>query len=149
MKYLLILLLFCSCSANYHLKQALKKRPELADSITKYVPYVKDTTIYVKIYVKGDSSSQNSKQIIDSLQRVFNDSFTTVYQLVDSLGNVKTKVIRKPFYVHDSIDVIIYDTIETKCPPQVIVEEGYKKMWVWLLIAIFVGIYGMTIFLIK
>jgi hypothetical protein len=149
MKYLLILLLFCSCSAEYHLKQALKKNPKLGDSAIKYVPYIKDTTIYVKIYVKGDSTTQNSKQIIDSLQRVFNDSFTTVYQLVDSLGNVKTNVVRKPFYVHDSINVIICDTIQTKCPPQIIVEEGYNKMWFWLLIVIFVGIYGLTIYLIK
>ena len=149
MKYLLILLLFCSCSAEYHLRQAIKLNPKLVDSAIKYVPYIKDTTIYVKIYVKGDSTSQNSKQIIDSLQRVFNDSFTTVYQLVDSLGNVKTNVVRKPFYVHDSIPFEVKIKIPCKFPPQIIVQEGYNKMWFWLLIAIFVGIYGLTIYLIK
>lgn len=149
MKYLLILLLFCSCSAEYHLKKALKKNPKLGDSTTKYIPYTKDTTIYVNIYIKGDTGTQFSKRMLDSLQQVYNDSFTSVFQLVDSLGNVKTEVIRKPFYIHDSVDVIIHDTIQTKCPPQITVQEGYKKQWVWLLIIIFVGIYGFTIILIK
>ena len=36
------------------------------------VPYFKDTTIYKTIYIPGDSSSQSTKLIIDSLNKFSN-----------------------------------------------------------------------------
>jgi len=102
---LLFSLFLVSCSADFHLKKAISKNPHLLDSTIKYVPYQKDTIIYHTIYIKGDTGTQEVKRFVDSLQRVYNDSFTTVLQLVDSLGNLKTTVIRKPYAVHDTLEL--------------------------------------------
>jgi hypothetical protein len=124
-RIIILLIFLSSCSANWHLKRAILKNPKLLDSTVKYVPYYKDTTIYRTLYIKGDTNTQETKKVIDSLQRVYNDSFTTVYQLVDSLGNLKTKVIRKPFAVHDTVNIVIKDTIEVSVPAQFKVESDY------------------------
>lgn len=137
MRYLILLLLITSCSANWHLKQAIKKDPKLGEKEKITVTYLKDTTIYKTIYIPGDSSSQSTKLIIDSLNRIYNDSFTTVYQLVDSLGNAKTTVIRKPRFIHDTTYVQIRDTIQIEGKKQIIVKESTPNyIWVLLLISI-------------
>lgn len=138
MKYITIFLgLFLyGCSSEFHLKQLVKRNPHLLDSSIKYVPYYKDTTIYITIYIKGDTNSQETKRVIDSIQQVYNDSFTTVLQLVDSLGNLKTTVIRKPFAIYDSIEVIIHDTIKVPCPEQFQLPEEKTPNYIWVLILI-------------
>lgn len=138
MKYLIFILtlLILGCSSDFHLKRAIAKNPKLLESTIKYVPYYKDTIIYITVYIKGDTNTQESKQIIDSLQRIYNDSFTTVYQLVDSIGNLKTTVIRKPFVVHDSIEVIIRDTIKVPCPEQFKQSEEKTPNYIWVLILV-------------
>lgn len=120
---LLSILFLFGCSSEYHLKKAIKKNPKLLDSTIKYIPYQKDTIIYHEIYIKGDSSSQESKRIFDSIQQVYNDSFTNVYQLVDSLGNLRTTVVRKPYYVKDTILITIRDTISVTAPSKYIIES--------------------------
>jgi len=141
MRYLLIILtlILVSCSSEWHMKQALKKNPKLADSSVKYVPYYKDTTITVKII--GDTSDQAVKysewykKIADSAMIVFSDSFTHVTQELDSLGKLKTKVIRLPYEVKQL--VTIHDTIQVKMPPQVIVKNEIGSFtWILILIAI-------------
>jgi hypothetical protein len=142
-RFLFFLLVLQSCSANYHLKQALKKDPRLGDSTTKFVPYYKDTTIVITII--GDTSDQTLKfkqwykQATDSMSIAFNDSFVQVNQTIDSLGNLKTKVVRKPYNV--TTEVIIHDTIKVQMPPIITLpEKEFKVMWyVWLFLVIFVG----------
>lgn len=130
MKYLLILLLLTSCSANWHLKKAIKRNPKLLDSTTEYVPYQKDTTIYRTIYIKGDTNTQETKRVIDSLQQVYNDSFTTVWQLTDSLGNLKTQVIRKPFPVHDTVYIEIKGEVPVTVPSNIqLPQKEEKSIW--------------------
>jgi hypothetical protein len=137
MKYLLIILslILVSCSSEWHMKQALKKNPKLADSSVKYVPYYKDTTITIKIV--GDTSDQKVKyaewfkKISDSTMVVFSDSFTHVTQELDSLGKLKTRVIRLPYEVKQV--VTIHDTIAVKLPPQVIVKQEVGS-FTWILI---------------
>jgi len=130
-KLILLIILLSSCSANYHLKMALKKNPKLGDSTTVLVPYYKDTTITFTII--GDTSDQAKKfkewykQASDSMTIAFNDSFVQVSQVIDSLGNLKTKVIRKPF-LH-TIQVIIHDTVKVKMPPAIILQEKKQTMW--------------------
>lgn len=138
MKYIIIILgLFLyGCSAEYHLERAIKKNPKLLDSTVKYVPYQKDTTIYITVYIKGDTNTQETKRLLDSIQQVYNDSFTTVLQLVDSFGNLKTTVIRKPYAVHDSVEVIIHDTIKVSCPEQFKIPKEKTPNWIWGLILV-------------
>jgi hypothetical protein len=143
-RFLFFLLVLQSCSANYHLKRALKKDPRLGDSTTVLVPYYKDTTIVITII--GDTSDQSVKfkqwykQATDSMSIAFNDSFVQVSQTIDSLGNLKTKVIRKPY--KDTIQLIIHDTIRYAIAPRITVEEkGFKiNSYIWALLAIFVAV---------
>ena len=141
MKYLLIILslILVSCSSEWHMKRALKKNPKLADSSVKYVPYYKDTVVTIQIV--GDTSDQSIKfaewykKIADSTMIVFSDSFTHVTQELDSLGKLKTKVVRLPYEVKQL--VTIHDTIQVKTPPQVIVKKEIGGFtWVLILIAI-------------
>jgi hypothetical protein len=142
-RFLFFLLVLQSCSANYHLKQALKKDPRLGDSTVKLVPYYKDTNIVINIV--GDTSNQDVKfkkwykQAMDSVAVAYNDSFVQVNQTIDSLGNLKTKVIRKPYTI--TTQVIIHDTVEIKIPPAITVKNGFEIKWyIWALLAIFVAI---------
>jgi hypothetical protein len=141
-RFLFFLLVVSSCSADYHLKQAIKKNPKLGDSTVKLVPYYKDTNIVITII--GDTSDQNVKfkqwykQAMDSVTVAYNDSFVQVNQTIDSLGNLKTKVIRKPYTI--TTQVIIHDTVEIKIPPAITVKNGFEIKWyIWLLLAIFVA----------
>lgn len=130
-KLILLLAVLSSCSSQYHLRMALKKDPRLGDSTTKLVPYYKDTTIVFTIV--GDTSDQAKKfkewykQASDSMTIAFNDSFVQVSQVIDSLGNLKTKVIRKPF-TH-SIQVIIHDTVKVQMPPAIVLKEKKQTIW--------------------
>jgi len=56
----------------------------------------------------------------------FNDSFVQVSQVIDSLGNLKTKVIRKPFVSY--IRVTINETVKMKVPPRIVLKEK-QTMW--------------------
>lgn len=145
MKYLLILILFLtSCSAEWYLKQVVKKNPKYGLKETILVPYAKDTVIYKTIILSGDSSTQHSKLLIDSLSKVFNDSFTTVYQLVDSLGNTKTSVVRKPRLIHDTTYIEIRDTIPIEAKPQIIIQEK-TPTYIWVLICVCIILFLLTI----
>ena len=136
---IILSLILVSCSSEWHMKRALKKNPKLADSSVKYVPYYKDTVVTIQIV--GDTSDQSIKfaewykKIADSTMIVFSDSFTHVTQELDSLGKLKTKVVRLPYEVKQL--VTIHDTIQVKLPPQVIVKKEIGGFtWVLILIAI-------------
>ncbi len=134
MKYFLIILSFLlvSCSAEWHMRRAIHKNPRLGDSTISYIPYYKDTNIVINII--GDTSDQTVryqdwyKQAMDSMTVAYNDSFVIVNQQIDSLGNLKTEVVRKPYEVE--VEVIIHDTIPVKVPPSVIIEEVVSD-WIW------------------
>jgi len=136
---IILSLILVSCSSEWHMKRALKKNPKLADSSVKYVSYYKDTVVTIQIV--GDTSDQSIKfaewykKIADSTMIVFSDSFTHVTQELDSLGKLKTKVVRLPYEVKHL--VTIHDTIQVKLPPQVIVKKEIGGFtWVLILIAI-------------
>lgn len=144
MRYLLLLLILSSCSAEWHLRKAIKKNPEYSKTKEILVPYRKDTTIYVNIFIKGDSSTQESKLIIDSLNKIYNDSFTTVYQLVDSLGKVKTSVVRKPYAIHDTILVSVTDTFIVEVPATAIAKDKIPN-YIWVLVLFTIIIFLLTL----
>ena len=131
-----------SCSASWHLKQAVKKNPKLLDSTTKYVPYYKDTNIVINII--GDTSNQTLKykewykQITDSAANVYEDSLLKITQQLDSLGNLKTKVIKKTYKVETKVH--IKDSVPCNCPPQFIIEKiepKYNKTLIIIAIILF------------
>lgn len=133
-----------SCSSAWHLKQAVKKNPKLLDSTTKYVSYYKDTNIVINII--GDTSDQTLKykewykQIVDSAANVYEDSILKVTQQLDSLGNLKTNVIKKPHKVE--VPVHIKDSVPCNCPPQFIneiVEPDYNKTLIIIAIILFLS----------
>jgi hypothetical protein len=139
MKYLIIILaLLSSCTAEWHLKQAIKKNPKYGDSTYKTVIFKKDTLIKIYDTIPGDSSFQSTVFYRDSLNKVFSDSFTTVYQTVDSLNKVKTTVVRRPIFIHDSILVSVRDTVKVEVPKTIELKEGYPIWYFWVLITIFV-----------
>lgn len=147
MRYLLVFLMFLgSCSAEYHLKQAIKKNPKYGDSTYKTIITEKIKTIIVYDTIPGDSNIQYTTHLVDSLHKVYNDSFTTVYQIINSLGKVKTVVVRKPIYLHDTISVTLRDTIKLACPKQIVVQDGYPKWYFWLGLVIFVLILTIIVF---
>jgi hypothetical protein len=59
---------------------------------------------------------------------------------VDSLNKVKTTVVRRPIFIHDSILVSVRDTVKVEVPKTIEVKEGYPLWYFWVLIAIFVFI---------
>ena len=142
--FLTLLVILSACSAEYHLKKAVEKNPKYGEKEKIMVPYFKDTTIYKTIYIPGDSSSQSTKLIIDSLNKVYNDSFTTVYQLVDSLGNVKTTVARKPRFIHDTTYIQIKDTFYVEGKKQIIVEENIPN-YIWSLLFVCIILFLLTL----
>lgn len=129
-----------SCTAEWHLKQAIKKNPKYGDSTYKTVIFKKDTLIKIYDTIPGDSSFQLTLFYRDSLNKVFSDSFTTVYQSIDSLNKVKTTVVRRPIYVHDSMLVNVVDTARVYIPKTIEVKQGYPMWYFWVLIVIFVFI---------
>jgi len=150
-KLICFILILSSCSAEYHLQKAIKKNPSYGDSTTKTIYHIIDTTIYKIIEVKGDTNEQIKtweelkKKIYLQFSEVYNDSFTNVTQKLDSVGDLKTKVIRKPFVIHDTTVLKVIDTFYTKCPPAITIQEGYPKFWFWIIITIFVLVIGYLI----
>jgi hypothetical protein len=108
MKYLIILLLVCSCSVNYHLNKAIKKGyrcDTVSDTIrvTKvdsFLIWKHDTTYWVKVITSKDTIIHYKTSYIPKTRyeirfdyKRFNDSLRTIRQMYkDSLRNaLKTR----------------------------------------------------------
>lgn len=150
MKYLNIIVLFLfltSCSAEWHLKRAIKKNPSYGDSTKTTTLVIVHDTIRDTLFVpdhKFEFTVDSLHNLMDSFNMVYNDSFVYIYGKLDSLGKLtfkgKVKERRIPY------EVIVHDTVlvESKCPPNVTVINGYPKWYLWVLISIFA-----TVILIK
>jgi uncharacterized protein (DUF111 family) len=120
-RVLLIAILLSSCSAQWHLKKACKKQPDICQ----------EQTIKIDTFVVRDTFSYHDTFITKAIDTISIDT-----------GSVQVKIIRE----HDVIRTIItqkpdtaFITIEKKLPPQVIYEEHWFKWWYLLIIfAIFV-----------
>lgn len=150
MRYLLVFLMFLgSCSADWHLKQAIKKNPKLGDSSVFQKVIIHNDTIHDTIFVpkKDFEFTLNLLEgLMDSLQLVYSDSFIEIYGKLDSANNakfkgkVKERYVPYTVYVHDSI------LVESKCPPNVTIIEGYPKWYFWIGLVIFVLILVILVF---
>ena len=115
---ILITLLLTSCSAQWHIKRAIKKDPSI----------ITDTVIFDTVVIREE--------------RVLRDTFlTTEYDTITMEDSfVYTQVIREKdiikVYTKCKADTI---RITKKLPPQVIYKEPWFKWWYFLIIfAIFV-----------
>jgi hypothetical protein len=148
MKYIIILIaLLSSCSAEWHLKRAVKKNPKYGDSTKVYIPYIKDTTIYVQL--PGDTNETSLKfrdwynRAKDSTATLYKDSMLHIYQKLDSLGNVKTKIIRTPYILE--VPITIHDTIPVNCPPTISVEDNKWSTFDWILLFVSIVLFLLLI----
>jgi hypothetical protein len=55
MKYILAIVLLCSCSAQWHLERARKKDPSIFTKMD--TTYIHDTTVYTQAYIHEDTFS--------------------------------------------------------------------------------------------
>lgn len=121
MKYILAILLLSSCSAQWHLKRAIKKDPNI---LTEQV-------VRIDTFVVRDTFEYRDTFITNSFDTITIDT-----------GSVQVKIIRE----HDIIRTFIkqkpdtaYITIEKTLPPQLVYVEPWFKWWYLLIIfAIFV-----------
>ena len=130
-----------SCSAEWHLRKAVSKNPEYG-KVKKEVKFIiyRDT-IHDTIIVPSHDFHfvlDSLHNYMDSFHMVYNDSFVTILGKLDSVGKLKFKGTVKERLV--PYEVIVHDTIKvtTECPPNIVVNNGYPKWYLWLLIAIFV-----------
>ena len=121
MRVLLIAILLSSCSAQWHLKKACKKQPDICQ----------EQIIKIDTFVVRNTFSYHDTFITKAIDTISIDT-----------GSVQVKIIRE----HDVIRTVItqkpdtaFITIEKKLPPQVIYKEHWFKWWYLLIIfAIFV-----------
>lgn len=121
MKYILAILLLSSCSAQWHLKRAIKKDPNI----------LIEQVVRIDTFVVRDTFEYRDTFITNSFDTITIDT-----------GSVQVKIIRE----HDIIRTYIkqkpdtaYITIEKTLPPQLVYVEPWFKWWYLLIIfAIFV-----------
>lgn len=121
MRALLIAILLSSCSAQWHLKKACKKQPDICQ----------EQSIKIDTFVVRDTF-------------VYRDTFVTknIDTITIDTGSVQVRIIRE----HDVIRTTItqkpdtaFITIEKQLPPRVVYKEHWFKWWYLLIIfAIFV-----------
>lgn len=116
MKYILAILLLSSCSAQWHLKRACKKQPEICQ----------EQVIQIDTFVVRDTFEYHDTFVTKAIDTITIDT-----------GSVQVRIIRE----HDVIRTVIkqkpdtaFITIEKKLPPQVVFKEHWFKWWYLLII---------------
>lgn len=140
MRCLILILFLSSCSAEWHLRKAIKKNPEYGKPKIKYELVLYRDTIRDTIIVPHHDFSFNLDSlcnVVDSFNMVYSDSILTIYGKLDSLGKVKFKGRVKEKLV--PFEVIVHDTIKVavECPPAITINSGYPKWYFWLISIIF------------
>ncbi len=123
--YIIISLLFVGCSANWHIKKAIKKDPSIliTDTIT-----VLDTLRVITNNVSTDSTFILSR---------------------DTVIIKKDKLTIKHYYYRDSIYLwgecesdTIYKPFEVKVPvDRIIINEPLFPRWLWWIVILFIGLF--------
>jgi hypothetical protein len=110
MRYLIIVLFFCSCSAQWHLKKAIQKDPDLL----KVNKVIIDTVIVTDSFNNIDTFTLNE---IDTF-------ITDTGKIKVTLIKFKNKYTLKTELKHDTIKI----EKEIQCPPSVIQVIDSEKM---------------------
>lgn len=123
--YIIISLLFVGCSANWHIKKAIKKDPSIliTDTIT-----VLDTIRVITNNVSTDSTFILSRDTV-----VLKKDKLTIkhYYHRDSIylwGECESDTIYKPFEVEVPVDKII-------------INEPLFPRWLWWIVILFIGLF--------
>lgn len=140
MRYLLIILILSSCSAQWHLKTAIKKDKNILNLRKYKTTVIVHDTIRDTIRVPEhnfdftiDSIQQAYAKQNDSLVQVYNDSLVTIYMSYDDLlkkfklkGKLKEKKVPYEVIVHDTVPV------EVPCPNPVYKLSNWEEFQIWL-----------------
>ena len=158
MRYLLIILILSSCSAQWHLKTAIKKDHNILNNQKYKTTVIVTDTIHDTIMIPEhnfeftmDSIQQAYAKQNDSLVMVYNDSLVSIYMDYDQLsknfklkGKVKEKLVPYEVIVHDTVPV------EVPCPNPIYSLSKLEEFQIWLgrilslLLVILLIIYGIS-----
>lgn len=140
MRYLLIILILSSCSAQWHLKTAIKKDKNILNLRKYKTTVIVHDTIHDTIRVPEhnfdftiDSIQKEYAKQNDSLVQVYNDSLVSVYMSYDDLlkkfklkGKVKERKVPYEVIVHDTVPV------EVPCPNPEYKLSKWEEFQIWL-----------------
>lgn len=131
-RYLILLIILTSCSADYHLKKALAKDPSLLKTkeiIVNKVHHISDT-----ILVAGG---------IDTVIKLDSFKVETERTIVERKG-ILTKVIEKPYTIIEIDTVYLTDTIQV---PQY--QQVSRKGITWIELLFYLGLFLIVVLLFK
>jgi len=138
-RFIFILLLLSSCSAQWHLRTAVKKDKNILNLQRYKTTVIVRDTIKDTIYLPAnnfdfsiDSIQQSYAKQNDSLVNVYNDSLVSIYMSYDTLlkkfklkGKVKERRIPYEVLVHDTIPV------EVPCPNPILGLTKWEEIQIW------------------
>jgi hypothetical protein len=138
-RFIFILLLLSSCSAQWHLRTAVKKDKNILNLQRYKTTVIVRDTIKDTIYLPAnnfdfsiDSIQQFYAKQNDSLVNVYNDSLVSIYMSYDTLlkkfklkGKVKERRIPYEVLVHDTIPV------EVPCPNPILGLTKWEEIQIW------------------
>jgi len=120
-RVLLIAILLSSCSAQWHLKKACKKQPDICQ----------EQNIKIDTFVVRDTFSYHDTFITKTIDTITIDTGSVQVRIIREHDVIRTTITQKP----DTAFI----TIEKQLPPQVLYKEHWFKWWYLLIIfAIFV-----------
>lgn len=119
MKYILAILLLSSCSAQWHLKQAICKEPNiLTDQVVRIDTFtVVDTFVYTQV-----------------------DTLAMFDTIVVDTGSISVQIIREKDIIRTTIKQkpdTVFITVEKEFPPRLIYKEADHWFKWWYLLIIF------------
>lgn len=137
---LLLLFILSSCSADWHLRKAIQKNPQILNNQKYKTTVIVHDTIRDTIRVPEhnfqftiDSIQQIYAKQNDSLVEVYNDSLVTIYMSYDDLiknykfkGKVKEKLVPYEKIVHDTVP------LEIPCPNPEYKLSNWEEFQIWL-----------------
>jgi len=120
-RVLLIAILLSSCSAQWHLKKACKKQPDICQ----------EQNIKIDTFVVRDTFSYHDTFITKAIDTITIDTGSVQVRIIREHDVIRTTITQKP----DTAFI----TIEKQLPPRLVYKEHWFQWWYLLIIfAIFV-----------
>ena len=92
MRYILVIIILCSCSAQWHLDRAKKKDPSLFTKVD--TTYIHDTTVYTQAYIHHDTFSYVEHDTITYEDTVMKIKFVVRDRKIYMKAEVKQDTLR-------------------------------------------------------
>jgi len=120
-RVLLIAILLSSCSAQWHLKKACKKQPDICQ----------EQNIKIDTFVVRDTFSYHETYNTKTIDTITIDTGSVQVRIIREHDVIRTTITQKP----DTAFI----TIEKQLPPRLVYKEHWFQWWYLLIIfAIFV-----------